>query len=568
MKKLLIVLLWSCSLLALAADDRKLSQDLRDKSGDMPVNVIVQYAVQPAQRHKDRIVALGGQVNLELHVVKGVAVSLPARQLRALSSDPDVSYVSSDRVVTPSLNYVTAAVNASYAWQSGYNGSGIAVAVIDSGINTSGYDFNTTPTSRTSRVVYSQNFTTDKNANDGYGHGTHVASIIAGNGAASICSTCFITFKGMAPAANLINLKVLNGNGLGQDSWVISAIQSAINLKSKYNIRVINLSLGRPVYESYTQDPLCKAVEQAWNAGIVVVVAAGNDGRNNSAGTEGYVTINAPGNDPYAITVGAMKTQETLSVADDNIASYSSKGPTLIDHIAKPDIVAPGNRVVARISSAGYLVNTFTINQIPYSYYESPAPLGNSLYYYKLSGTSMATGVVSGAVADLLQANPALTPDQAKARLMKTANKSFPQYSSVYDPSTGITYPSQYDVFTVGAGYLDLAAAMTNTDVALLPAKSPTVAYDSSSQSVYFVNDSASVWGSSSLWGSASVWGSQAFVGTQSSLWGSAALWGSASVWGSSSDQGFASVWGSAAIWGSSTKDGGESTTLLVNGEN
>src|SRR5208282_1418967 len=124
-------------------------------------------------------------------------------------------------------------------------------------------------------------------------------------------------------------------------------IQTAIQLKATYNIRVINLSLGRPVFESYTVDPLCQAVEAAYKAGIVVVVAAGNDGRDNSEGTNGYATITAPGNDPYVITVGAMKSMGTPTRADDLIATYSSKGPTAIDHIVKPDIVAPGNLQVS-----------------------------------------------------------------------------------------------------------------------------------------------------------------------------------------------------------------------------
>jgi subtilisin family serine protease len=156
----------------------------------------------------------------------------------------------------------------------------------------------------------------------------------------------------MAPGASLINLRVLDANGESSDSTVISAIQTAIQLKSKYNIRVINLSLGRPPFESYTLDPLCQAVEAAWKAGIVVVVAAGNDGRVNTANNMGYGTINSPANDPYALTVGAMKTLATYSRTDDLMASYSSKGPSLIDNTAKPDIVAPGNLVVSALSSA------------------------------------------------------------------------------------------------------------------------------------------------------------------------------------------------------------------------
>ncbi len=134
---------------------------------------------------------------------------------------------------------------------------------------------------------------------------------------------------------NLIDLKVLDQNGESNDAAVIAAIQEAIALKSKYNIKVINLSLGRPIFESYHLDPLCRAVEAAYHAGIVVAVAAGNLGRN------GYSTITSPGNTPEAITVGAMNTMGTVTRGDDQIASYSSRGPTYIDLIAKPDLRPP-----------------------------------------------------------------------------------------------------------------------------------------------------------------------------------------------------------------------------------
>src|SRR5262249_14851958 len=202
----------------------------------------------------------------------------------------------------------------------------------------------------TYRIVYSQSFVPKVTSTaDQYGHGTHVAGIIAGNGAASTGNGAFKTFLGIAPNANIINLRVLDANGAGTDASVINAINAAIQLKNKYNIRVINLSLGRPVYESYTTDPLCRAVEKAWQAGIVVVVAAGNDGRNTL--TNGYATITSPANDPLVISVGAMKTMMTASTADDLIASYSSKGPTLLDHVVKPDIVAPGNPIVSLLAS-------------------------------------------------------------------------------------------------------------------------------------------------------------------------------------------------------------------------
>ena len=141
--------------------------------------------------------------------------------------------------------------------------------------------------------------------------------------------------------------RVLNEEGWGTDSAVIAAIGRAIELKDRYNIRVLNLSLGRPVLESFRNDPLCRAVERAWLSGIFVVVAAGNEGRNQTFGTNGYAMIASPANHPLVLTVGAMKTMQTAGRGDDLIASYSSKGPTAIDHIVKPDLVAPGNKVVS-----------------------------------------------------------------------------------------------------------------------------------------------------------------------------------------------------------------------------
>jgi serine protease AprX len=210
----------------------------------------------------------------------------------------------------------------------------------------------------------------------------------------------------VAPNANLINLRALDANGAGTDSSVIAAIERAIALQRTYNIRVINLSLGRPIYESYTLDPLCQAVEQAWKAGIVVVVAAGNNGRNLNLNSEGYGTINAPGNDPYAITVGAMRSMQTPAMNDDLIASYSSKGPSFIDNVAKPDIVSPGNLVPSLRFGGDPLAKNNPSFVTPFKFYQVSSNSNPSPDYFPLSGTSMATTVTSGAIADLLQARP------------------------------------------------------------------------------------------------------------------------------------------------------------------
>ena len=178
----------------------------------------------------------------------------------------------------------------------------------------------------------------------------------------------------------------------------------------------------------------------------------------------------------------------------------------------------------------------------------------------------MAAPMVSGAVALLLQQNPLLTPDQVKARLMKTAYKVFPSYSSYTDPTTGITYTSQYDVFTVGAGYLDVAAALNNTDMAPATAgsaMSPTAAYDSTTSTVYLVNGSSVVWGTSVMWGSSVVWGTSVIWGTNTA--GQSVLWGTSVCWGTSTNSGFSVIWGTSVVWG--TKTNSNAMMIAIGGD-
>jgi serine protease AprX len=306
--------------------------------------VIIQYQQDPGSEQNANVSAVGGEVKSNLHSIHALTANVSQSLLSRLAADPNVSYISIDHplaarqeaVTITAAEYTTEPINAPAVWSKGYIGTNIGVAIIDSGIQPV-QDLSTAPPNTfpagqptalkfanvpgevapgvNGRIVYSQNFVPGQNdAMDHYGHGTHVAGLVAGNGAQSKGNNFFRTFYGEAPNANLINLRVLDQNGAGTDSSVIAAIEQAIALKNTYNIRVINLSLGRPIYESYTRDPLCQAVEQAWKAGIVVVVAAGNDGRDLNLNPEGYGTINAPGNDPYVLTVGAMRTMETPSI--------------------------------------------------------------------------------------------------------------------------------------------------------------------------------------------------------------------------------------------------------------
>src|SRR5580692_7966358 len=331
MKKFVLFFLLIASVTAAYAQNPKLSPELQGYTSTQPVQVIVQYAPGTQLTCNgllglvdclvNDVVNLGGKILGDLPIINGIVAQLDGGGILSLSNQSNVAYISSDRPLTPTLSNAAVAVNAPFAWQSNYTGAGIGVAVIDSGVsNHPDLNRGILPLSR---VVYQQSFVSgNTSASDQYGHGTHVAGLIAGDGLSSTGPFFSKTFKGIAPGAKIINLRVLDANGSATDSAVIAAINQAISLKSKYNIRVINLSLGRGVYETYKLDPLCQAVEKAWQHGIVVVVAAGNNGRYLP--TSGYGTVTAPGNDPYVITVGAMKPMGTPQRTDDLIASYSS----------------------------------------------------------------------------------------------------------------------------------------------------------------------------------------------------------------------------------------------------
>ena len=260
--------------------------------------VIVQYINDPGVEEENAVANLGGSVRTRLHSIKADAVTLPHSTLERLAANPNVRYISKDRpvgarstVTITAAEYTVEPINAPAVWAKGYIGTNVGVAVLDSGISPDP-DLSTDPVrllppgqptalkfanvpgevapGNNGRIAYSQNFVPGQNdANDHYGHGTHVAGLIAGNGAKSTGKNFFRTFYGAAPNANLINLRVLDANGAGTDSSVIAGIEAAISLKSTYNIRIINLSLGRPIWESYTLDPLCQAVEQADRKSVV-----------------------------------------------------------------------------------------------------------------------------------------------------------------------------------------------------------------------------------------------------------------------------------------------------------
>jgi serine protease AprX len=554
-----------------APGNTKFASDLQQRvEANGMVTIIVQHRQMPSAAHLKSMQGRGAAIRSQFHSIRAVTMRIPASMLAELARDPNVTYITPDRAQKMAANPVTeefaTAVEADVAAaQYGFDGTGVGVAVIDSGV-AAHPDLNNA--NGVSRVVYSQSFVTgDATTSDEFGHGTHVSGLIGGNGSSSGTANGYAaTYAGMAPNVNIINLRVLDQNGSGTDSGVIAAIEEAIALQSTYNIRVINMSLGRPVFESYTLDPVDQAVEAAWQAGIVVVAAAGNNGRYLP--TDGFGTIVVPGNDPSVITVGAAMTELTPSRADDQIASYSSKGPTTLDHICKPDLTAPGNRQVS-LRVAGSTLDAaypqYEVGPVTGTPPPGPPPPGTpppgTAMYYELSGTSMAAPIVSGAVALMLQQTPSLTPDQVKARLMKTAWKSVGQFTYSHD-SRGNLYNNEYDLFTYGAGYLNVDAALGSTDLATGLALSPTAVLNSNgSVTITNTNPDSNFAGSSVVWGATSVvWGN-------SVVWGANTISATSVVWGATSVVwGATSVTGDSVVWGA-TSNVATTTSALSDGD-
>ncbi|HEX8721696.1 MAG TPA: S8 family serine peptidase, partial [Pyrinomonadaceae bacterium] len=393
----------------------------------------------------------GAHVTRELKSLGMATADLPLSALDELASFDEVTFVSPDQE-TEVLGHVSratgtdAAVAQTYSSITQLNGTGVAIAVVDSGI----YDAHASfldAAGTASRVVFNKNFvTTETRTDDPYGHGTHVAGLAAGldrvKGGA---------YSGVATDARLVDLRVLNAQGKGQTSWLLAALDWLAANHAAYNVRVVNISLGAPAVDSYANDPVCQAVRRLYHLGLVVVVAAGNNGKN-SAGQKVYGQIHSPGTEPTAITVGASNTFGTDSRADDTVATYSSRGPTRgfwtdaagarhYDNLLKPDPVAPGNKVISAESYPNYLKTSCGVAGA----YDDATQERDFMY---LSGTSMAAPLVAGAAALMFEANPKLTAGMARSLLLYTA-----------------TPLKNFNLLEQGAGELNVAGAARLADL-------------------------------------------------------------------------------------------------------
>lgn len=344
---------------------------------DQPCRIIVEMASPQPFRVTSYVEASQGKVHRSLKYTPFLAVELPYAKMQLLVMSPHVRKVWQDTKVRALLDIAVPATGGTKAHGLGMTGNGTTVAVIDTGI----YPHPDLIVPQNRIIAWKDLVNGRPLPYDDNGHGTHVAGIIAGNGLSSRGK-----YVGMAPEAKLVAIKALDHEGSGNTSDVIAALEWCIENQKTYNIKAVNLSLGSAAQDSCREDPLCRAIAIAWNKGIVVCTAAGNDGPAPR-------TINTPGISPLAITVGNLDDKGTKELGDDVISDTSSRGPT-IDNVMKPDLLAPGTEIMS---------------------------LGIRRAYRSLSGTSMATGLVTGAVAQIYQKWPSLKPDQVKQLLKANA---------------------------------------------------------------------------------------------------------------------------------------------------
>lgn len=437
------------------------------------VEIVARYDERPEFFDDEYVESLGGEVTRAYATLDMRAIRIPASSLEALAVSENVDWLSlDDRMSATGKFQRVVNLPTSASPNSAYTGSSVGIAILDTGVASHGdlgnnvvqYSFLNgaypVPTISNGEMVARN----DNPRVDDFGHGTHVAGILTGSGTSSGGN-----YKGIGSQAPVLSLQVLDGSGSGSMSDVMAALDWLLVYGHYYDVRVVNLSLGKGITESNTTDPLVLAVEELWDAGFVVVVAAGNDGY------AGAMTVNSPANSRKVITVGSLTDRGTdTDFSDDYVSSYSSVGPTVGDLVMKPDLVAPGNRIVAAIPKVSAL-GTY----LPSRLIGCVTILGVSTCkdaYLELSGTSMAAPVVAASAALLLEKDPTLSPATVKARLMHAARK-------LNQPATAI-----------GSGLLDVDAALSATGTVSGEALSPLVTFDAELNATV-IQDTADLWG-------------------------------------------------------------------------
>ena len=465
-------------------------------------------------------------VSDRLDSVDAQVLDIPDSKLADLSTSGLVRFVRGDRTVFKQDFRTDISSGSFFVNQDlGFTGKGTTIAVLDSGINAIHDDL------RHQYVGFLDLVNHRVDPYDDNGHGTHVAGIIAGDGTDSKGKQA-----GAAPDAQIFSIKVLDANGQGKVSDVIAAFDWIGKNAKTYNIKIVNVSFAAKVFESYDTDPLTQAAKALVRKGIIVVAAAGNQGLKN--GHEAFGYVGAPGNAPWVLTVGASSSMGTLTRGDDTVADFSSRGPTAIDHQAKPDIVAGGVGIESASAPGSTDYTTKSQYLLRGSFPTSTFP------YQVMTGTSMSAPAVAGTLALMFEADPKLTPNLAKAIL---------EYTSQWNPN--------YTALEQGAGFVNALGAVRLASFYAHAKQGDTVPVES-------------IWSRHLNWGNHTVNGgvllpaANAFKRT--TTWGASTvtsasgddeniIWGTDDdgniIWGTSNDDDGNIIWGtdddqSNIIWG------------------
>ncbi len=386
-------------------------------------SVIVRHragAEAVAERSVER---LGGEVGRDLDLIDSFTAELPADAVARLRAAPGVAEVTpdgsvhlqgrrwrADRDRDRSLAETMDAAGVDEVQDLGdrdsLTGQGVTVALIDSGVVP--VEGLTTP----GKVVNGPDLSFESQEDgtrhlDTFGHGTHMAGIIAGRDATSERDLeRGRGFHGVAPDARLLSVKVATADGATDVSQVIAALDWVVQHRHDdgMDVRVVNLSFGTDSTQSYLLDPLAHAAEVAWRSGIVVVVSAGNNGNATEQLTD-------PAMDPYVLAVGASDDLGTDREGDDVVADFSSRG----SEERTPDLVAPGRSIESLRAPGSFVDEAYPTARVDARHGQEPR-------FFRGSGTSQSAAFVSGVVALLLEQRPELTPDQVKTLLTSTAD--------------------------------------------------------------------------------------------------------------------------------------------------
>lgn len=527
---------------------------------EQPKSYIVQG--KGSESLKTAVTSIGGSVSREFPIINAISAVLTPSQAEVIAQLDDVRIQDDRSVATMSLpglgtkkfaidNYISTQVDADKLHSLGITGAGVTVAVLDSGTILAGqHGRNLLTNSRGRPRVFNkydaiQGKTTRWLNDDKNGHGTHVSNIIA-----SSLKSDSGKFNGIAPDVYLMSVKAFDENGQSSYSKVLDGLNWIYQNRYRYNIRVLNLSLGSDVQSNYWDDPINQAVMKLWDAGVVVVTSAGNSGHKE-------MSVTVPGNTPYIITVGAITDSYTpFDFSDDRVTTFSSTGPT-VEGFVKPEVVAYGGHVAAKVDKSfalGKFFESLTGEQ-----------------YQEISGTSQASAVVSGIAALMIQYNPRLSPDNVKCRIMSSAKMAAtPDGKMAFSPfEQGHGMVNAYDaVASRNAGCANRGLNIKDDLAGVNHFAGPARLKDDGTFAIYLggeeVLSEGHQWGDAGLFSEGHQWG-DAGLFSEGHQWGDAGIFSEGHQWGDAGIFNEGHQWGDAGIFAESVNSGDASDSLVIN---